>query len=76
MCIAIVGAPLAMRLSHREYLTIFFLCFAPILVIYYPVLILSIGGAKSGALPPCAVWSANLLLVAAGLLLLRRVLRY
>ncbi len=73
---AMVGAPLAMRLRHREYLTIFFLCFAPILVIYYPVLILSIGGAKSGALPPWAVWSGNLLLASAGLLLLRKVLRY
>ena len=71
-----VGAPLAIRLRNRDFLTSFFLCFAPILGVYYPALMWTIDGAKNGSFPPYAVWVGNLLLLAWGGWLLRRVIRY
>jgi lipopolysaccharide export system permease protein len=71
-----VGAPLAIRLRNRDFLTSFFLCFAPILGVYYPALMWTIDGAKNGTFPPYAVWVGNLLLLAWGAWLLRRVIRY
>jgi lipopolysaccharide export system permease protein len=72
----IVGAPMAIRLRKSDFLTVFFLCFLPILVVYYPLLIYGIDGAKSGSIPPQAVWMGNLLLLLWGLWLLKRVIRY
>jgi lipopolysaccharide export system permease protein len=71
-----VGAPLAIRLRNRDFLTSFFLCFAPILGVYYPALMWTIEGAKNGTFPPHAVWVGNILLLAWGAWLLRRVIRY
>ena len=71
-----VGAPLAIRLRNRDFLTSFFLCFAPILAVYYPALMWTIDGAKNGSFPPFAVWVGNLLLLTWGTWLLRRVIRY
>jgi lipopolysaccharide export system permease protein len=71
-----VGAPLAIRLRNRDFLTSFFLCFAPILGVYYPALMWTVDGAKNGSFPPYAVWVGNLLLLAWGGWLLRRVIRY
>jgi len=76
LCFVWVGAPMAIRLRHREFLTSFFLCFLPVLVVYYPLLMLGIDGAKHGTVPPATVWAGNLLLIAWGAWLLRRVLRY
>ncbi len=71
-----VGAPMAVWLRKREPLTAFFLCFAPILIVYYPWLIYGINGAKNGTIPPVLVWSGNVVLLAWGGWVLRRVLRY
>ncbi len=73
---AIVGAPMAITLRNRGGLTKFFLCFAPILVVYYPLLAASINSAKAGTLPPASVWVGNLALLLWGAWLIRRVLRY
>jgi lipopolysaccharide export system permease protein len=71
-----VGAPMAMWLRNKDFLTSFFLCFAPILVVYFPLFFYGIDGAKNGTIPPIAVWTGNVVLLAAGAWLLRRVLRY
>jgi lipopolysaccharide export system permease protein len=71
-----VGAPLALRLRNRDFLTSFFLCFLPILVVYYPLLMFGIDASKNGTIPPVALWSGNLLLLCWGTWLLRRVVRY
>lgn len=71
-----VGAPMAIRLKNRDFLTSFFLCFLPILVVYYPLLAYGVEGAKNGTLPPYAVWAGNALLALWGWWLLKRVLRY
>ena len=76
LCFAWIGAPMAIRRRNNDFLTSFFLCFMPILLIYYPLLVWSVDGAKSGDLPGCAVWLSNLLLVVWGGWLLRKVVRY
>jgi lipopolysaccharide export system permease protein len=76
LCFVMVGAPLAIRLRNSDFLTSFFLCFLPILIVYYPLLAYGIGRAKSGAVPPQVVWLGNLILVAAGVWMTRRMMRY
>lgn len=71
-----VGAPMAVRLRNGDLLTSFFLCFLPILVVYFPLLFCMVDGAKSGGIPPWSVWCGNLLLFLWGFWLLRRVIRY
>jgi lipopolysaccharide export system permease protein len=75
MCFVLVGAPMAIRMRNADFLTSFFLCFLPILIIYYPVFILGVDQAKRGAVPPVAVWTGNLLIALWGWWLLRRVIR-
>jgi lipopolysaccharide export system permease protein len=70
------GIPLAIRLRNSDVLTSFFLCFLPILLVYYPLLAFGVDRAKGGALPPYTVWLGNFILLLAGLWLFRRVLRY
>ncbi len=76
LCFVWVGAPMAVWLRNRDFLTSFFLCFAPILIVYYPLLAYGINGAKNGTIPPISVWAGNLLLAAWGAWLLRKVMRY
>jgi lipopolysaccharide export system permease protein len=76
LCFVIVGVPVATWLRFSEFIASFFICFLPILVVYYPLLAVSVDQAKDGALPPQSVWLGNILLALAGLWLLRRVNRY
>lgn len=76
LCFVFVGAPLAIRLRNADFLTSFFLCFLPILLLYYPLLALGVDRAKGGAMPPYGVWLGNLILLAIGAWTMRRVLRY
>lgn len=75
LCFVLVGAPMAIRMRNADFLTSFFLCFLPILVVYYPVFMLGISRVKSGAFPPPAVWAGNVLITLWGLWLLRGVIR-
>ena len=76
LCFALVGSTMAIRRKNSDALTSFFLCFLPILVVYYPFLFFGADRAKAGAINPNAVWLANIVLVVWGLWLLRRVIRY
>jgi lipopolysaccharide export system permease protein len=76
LCFAWVGVPMAIRLRHRDFLTTFFLCFVPILLMYYPLLIYGGAGAKNGTIPACFAWTGDILLLVWGGWLLRRVMRY
>lgn len=76
LCFAWIGAPMAIRLRNRDFLTSFFVCFLPILIVYYPLLAYGVDGAKGGTVPPYAVWAGNVLLVFWGVWLLRKVIRY
>jgi len=77
-CLAFVwiGAPMAIRLRRSDLMGAFFACFAPILIVYYPLLAYGVDAAKHGTLPPQIVWSGNLLLALWGAWLLKRVMRY
>ncbi len=76
LCFVFVGAPMAIWLRHRDFLTSFFLCFAPILAVYYPAMVCTVDAAKCGRVPAMAVWAGNVMLVCWGAYLLRKVIRY
>jgi lipopolysaccharide export system permease protein len=76
LCFTLVGAAMAIRMKNADVLTSFALCFFPILLVYYPLLMFGLDRAKAGEIDPHAVWLANAILVAWGLWLLRRVIRY
>jgi lipopolysaccharide export system permease protein len=76
LCFAFVGAPMAIWLRNRDFLTSFFLCFAPILIVYYPAMAYTVDAAKAGRFPPWTVWGGNVILLVWGALMLRKVLRY
>ncbi len=71
-----VGAPLAIRLRNADMWTSFGLCFLPILLVYYPLLMYGLDRAKCGVLPPYTIWLGNIVLLAAGGWMLRKVMRY
>jgi lipopolysaccharide export system permease protein len=75
LCFVLVGAPMAIRMRNADFLTSFFLCFLPILLVYYPVLMLGVSRVKSGSLPAPAVWMGNILVMLWGAWLLRSVVR-
>ena len=69
----IVGVPVAIYLRNSDLLSCFFACFLPILGLYYPLMMLAVGRAKEGALPPYCVWLGNLVFGLIGLWLIHRV---
>jgi lipopolysaccharide export system permease protein len=75
LCFVLVGAPMAIRMRNADFLTSFFLCFLPILLVYYPVFLFGVSQAKSGAVPPLAVWTGNVLVTLWGVWLMRSVIR-
>lgn len=75
LCFVMVGAPMAILRQKGEFLASFFLCFLPILLVYYPLLMVSVDAAKSGSVPPVAVWLGNGVLALWGLWMMRRVVR-
>lgn len=76
LCFVMVGAPLAILRRNSNFIQIFFLCFVPVLLVYYPLIMLGIDWGKQGRTPPIAVWTGNVVFFAVGLYLLRRVIRY
>jgi lipopolysaccharide export system permease protein len=76
LCFVLIGVPVATWLRFSEFIASFFICFLPILVVYYPLLAVSVDQAKDGNFPPYAVWLGNVVLAVAGVVLIRRVNRY
>jgi lipopolysaccharide export system permease protein len=76
LCFVAIGVPMAIQLRNSDILKSFSLCFLPILIIYYPLMMVGLDRAKEGSIPPYFVWSGNVLLSLWGIWLLRRVLRY
>jgi lipopolysaccharide export system permease protein len=76
LCFVMIGVPVAALLRYSEFIASFFSCFLPILVVYYPLLAVSVDQAKDGAFPPQSVWLGNILLALAGIWLIRRLNRY
>lgn len=76
LCFALVGSAVAIRRRNANFLTSFFVCFLPILCVYYPLLAFGVQQAKDGSLPPEIVWLGNVVLMVWGAWELRRVIRY
>jgi lipopolysaccharide export system permease protein len=73
----LIGAPISILKAHRQFLTTFMFCFVPILVLYYPVVMLMMNMSKSGTIAPLyAMWVGNILLLIVGSYYLRKVLKH
>ena len=67
---------MAIRLRHAEFLASFFACFLPILLVYYPLMAVSVGQAKDGTCRRRPCGSATSCWQCWGVWLMRRVVRY
>jgi len=73
----LLGSPFAILMARKQFLTSFLFCFTPILVVYYPVSMMTQNLSKSGQLDPAwAVWSANGLMLLASGYFFRKVLQH
>ena len=73
----LVGAPLAISQARRQVLTNFLVCFLPIIILYYPIVILCMSQSRSGSVDPAwAMWTGNLLLLLVGAMLFHRCGRH
>jgi lipopolysaccharide export system permease protein len=76
LCFALIGMPVAMLWRHADGLTNFFVCFLPILAVYYPLLMLGEHLSTTGVLPPFSFWMGNVVLIVPAIMLLRWVNRH
>jgi len=76
LCFVLIGIPVAMLWRHADVLTNFFVCFVPILAVYYPLLMLSEDLSTSGKLWPISFWMSNTIFIASGIVLLRRIVQH
>ena len=73
----LLGTPFSVVQGRRQFLTSFFLCFVPILLIYYPLVVLSMTLGKNAKFNPMwGMWIGNIVLGAVALYVLRRVLKH
>ena len=73
---ALLGIPIAMRSRSSDAMSVFFLCFLPILLVYYPLLVTGENLARAGVCPQASVWLANAVLFAVGAGLTWRSLKH
>jgi lipopolysaccharide export system permease protein len=70
LCFVLVGCPVGIWFSRSDYLSAFVICFLPIVIIYYPLILCGENLSRAGKLDPLiALWAADALMgvVAAGL---------
>lgn len=76
LCFALVGCPVGIWFSKRDYLSAFITCFLPIVTIYYPLLLGGHSLARTGRIPPLVgLGGADLVALIVSLILLRRLLK-
>ena len=71
-----IGAPFAVWMKKNDVFASFFACFIPILILYYPLLMLGIEWGKSGTTPPIFVWFCNIVIGVVGIWFMRQVQRF
>jgi lipopolysaccharide export system permease protein len=76
LCFALLGIPIAMRSRSSDTMSVFFACFLPILLVYYPLLVTGENLARAGVYPQLSVWLANAVLFAVGATLTWRSLKH
>ncbi len=73
---AVLGCPVGLWASRADYLSTFVICFLPALVVYYPLIFMVGGYARDGRIPMLmGVWTANLVLASATLVLVWRLMK-
>ena len=73
---AVLGCPVGIWANRADYLSTFVVCFLPAVFVYYPLLLAGSNMGKDGRLPlGLGCWLANIVMGAAGLLLVWRLLR-
>jgi len=71
LAFAVIGIPVAMKLKAGNFATTFGICFLPILLIYYPLFMVGLNGAKQMTLPAYGAWLGNVAcLIIGGFLLI------
>ena len=68
-----VGAPFAIWFNKPDFTSAFFACFLPVLIVYYPLFMFGLEGAKSGAVSPLFIWSGNVALFLIGCWFLKKI---
>ena len=75
LAFAMIGVPIAIRWKSADNMSIFFACFLPIALLYYPLLTIGESMARNGIYPKLTVWLAPTVLMAAGIALMLKVIR-
>jgi lipopolysaccharide export system permease protein len=75
LCFTVIGIPVAIFSRSSENVTVFFTCFGPVLVVFYPLLVTGETLARRGVFPELTVWMANASLLLIGVYLLTSQLR-
>jgi len=74
---AILGGPFSVLQARRQVLTSFFICFLPILVLYYPIVMFMMNLSKSEIVNPAwAMWAGNAVLVPFAWVTMKKVLKH
>jgi lipopolysaccharide export system permease protein len=74
LCFIFCGCPVGIWFSRSDYLSSFITCFLPIVLLYYPLSLCTIGIAKEGKVPILPVlWGPNILVGLIGLVLFWRL---
>jgi lipopolysaccharide export system permease protein len=76
LCFTLIGIAVAMLWRHADGLTNFFVCFLPILAVYYPLLMLSDNLTTNGTLWPICFWMSNVVLTIPAIFLLQWINRH
>lgn len=74
---ALLGSPFAVLQARSQFLTNFFLCFLPILLVYYPVVLLMMNLSITGRVNPAlAMWLGNFLLLIGASFVLKKAIQH
>ena len=74
LAFALIGIPLAVAVRSSQALVTFFAAFLPILLLFYPLLMVSQSLAISGDFPAASFWLADVVLSLLGVIALRWVI--
>jgi lipopolysaccharide export system permease protein len=71
----LIGCPVGIWASRSDYLSVFIICFLPVVFFYYPILLAGLNLAKEGKVPTPAAWVANVIAFLTGLVLIKRLMK-
>jgi lipopolysaccharide export system permease protein len=77
LCFVLVGCPVGIWFSKRDYLSAFITCFLPIVLLYYPLLLCGVNLTRYGRGDPLLMlWSCNAVMLFIAFFLMRRLIRH